>query len=132
VNPILKRRLASLTYEEPEAMLQRLMPIVVGILQKPETVSHLSAKQKNDSLEEYQAAFLAFMMKHIAGRHAKVTVCVKELDDFDCIIKGEIGDDIVYKPVQLKQLPNHKVNNAVELQEIIDKIRPIRFKPKSS
>ena len=123
MNPILKRRLAALNYQDPEAMLRRLMPIIVGILQKPETVAHLSGKQKNDFLEEHQAAFLAFMMKHIAGRHARVTVCVEELDDFDCIIKGEIGKDTVYKPVQLKQLPSHEVNDDVELQEIIDKLK---------
>lgn len=123
MNPILKRRLASLNYEDPETILRRLMPTIVGILQKPETVSHLSAKQKNKLLEEHQAAFLAFMMKHIAGCQARVTVCVKELDDFDCTIKGEIGSDTVYKPVQLKQLPSRQVNREIELQGIINKLK---------
>lgn len=130
MNPILKRQLAALNYQDPEDILRLLMPTVVGILQKPETVAHLSQRQKNHFLEEHQAAFLAFMVKHIAGRHARITVCVEELDDFDCVIKGEIGNETVYKPVQLKHLPSHEVNDAIELQSFIDKLK-IKFSTSS-
>ena len=124
VDPIRHRQLAALTYVEPEELLRRIGPLVVAILQKPETVTHLTPRQKKQHLEQHQAAFLTFMWKHIAGPLAKVTVCVKEADDFDCVIKGVMASgETVYKPVQLKQLPSHAVNPSADLQTTIDRLK---------
>jgi hypothetical protein len=124
VDPILHRQLASLTYVEPEQLLRSIMPLVIAILQKPQTVTHLAPRQKKEYLEKHQAAFLTFMWKHIAGPLAKVTVCVKEAVDFDCVIKGVMASgETVYKPVQLKQLPSHEVNPNADLQATIDRLK---------
>jgi hypothetical protein len=124
VDPILYRQLASLTYVEPEELLRSIMPLVVATLQKPETVTHLTPRQKKEYLEKHQAAFLAFMWKHIAAPLAEVTVCVKEAVDFDCVIKGVMASgETVYKPVQLKQLPSHEVNLNADLQTTIDRLK---------
>jgi hypothetical protein len=120
---IFRRRLAALNYEEPETVLHRVMPIVVALLQQPESVAHLSGKEKNAYLHQHQAAFLAFMLKHMVGSHAKVTLSMEELDDFDCVIKGDVEGQITYKPVQLKHLPDHATNPNIEIQTIIDGIK---------
>jgi hypothetical protein len=122
MDKILKKQLAALNYIEPEELGRNIMSTVIGILQKPETVSHLSDKEKNVFLEKHQAGFLAFMYKYFSGSRATVTVCVTELQDFDCVIKGVMEEgDIVYKRVQLKQLANHE--KSKNLQAIIDKLK---------
>lgn len=124
VDPILHRQLASLTYVEPESLLRDIMPLVVAILQKPETVTHLTPRQKKAYLEQHQAAFLTYVWKRIAGPLAEVTVCVMEALDFDCVMKGVMASgETVYKPVQLKQLPSYEVNPKADLQTTIDRLK---------
>ena len=123
MSPIDKRRFAALVYLEPEELLRSIMPNVIGILQKQESVADLPAQKKKEFLEKHQAGFFAFMMKHVGGEHARITVCVNETDDFDCILKGETERGTVYKPVQLKQLPSHQENEDIDLQRVIDQLK---------
>ena len=130
IDPILKRRLASLRYSDPETLLQEVLPNIETILQKPDLAKYIPPKQRKDWLEKYQAAFLGFMMKHSMRSIAVVTVCVQEdnefdkRDDFDCVLKAVIqGGETAYKPVQLKQFPSHEVNARAEIQTEINKLQ---------
>jgi hypothetical protein len=123
VDPILRKRLAALTYVQPETVLHSIMPTVEGILQKPETVAHLSGGEANQYVQYYQAAFLAFMMKHMMGHFATISLSLEEFDDFDCVIRAVLAEQTLYRPVQLKHLPSHQVNPDVDVQTILDKIK---------
>ena len=120
---ILRKRLAILNYEDPESILHRVIPTIEGILQKPETVSHLSSAEINKNLQHYQAAFLAFMVKHMMGRFAIVSLSLQDVDDFDCVLRAVTPDLTLYKTVQLKHLPSDQINPNVDLQMLLDKIR---------
>ena len=109
-------------YISPEEFGEAIMPVVVRILQKPETVSHLSDAQKNWYLQRHQAGFLAYMLKHLAGGRAIIRVRFVEDQDFDCVMRAVMKTgDIVYKRVQLKQLANHEKSKS--LQEIIKQLK---------
>ena len=123
MDPILERRLAALEYVAPEDLLSEIGPSVIGILQNRGSVAHLASHKKGALLEKHQAGFLAFMVKHIAGPCAEVTVCFKEFDDFDCVLRALIGRETVYMPVQLKQLPGHEIDLDIELQALVDKLK---------
>jgi len=88
MNAIQKRQLAKLDYIDPEELLRSVMPTMLRLLQQPETMKHLSGQLKKEFFEKHQAGFLAFMMKHIAGSQADVKVCMKEDEDFDCVIRA--------------------------------------------
>ena len=67
------------------------------------------------------------MAKHLAGNEADVSVCMKELEDFDCVIKATTKDGrTAFKPVQLKQLPDHKSNPDIEVQTLINHVQSQR------
>jgi len=91
-----------------------------------EAVRHFTGSQKREYLEEYQAGFLAFMLKHILTKQTtslnmEISVHTKEFGDCDCVIKRIVGGNPAeYKLVQLKQLPNHATNSQIELQTIIN------------
>ena len=122
MDKIQRRQLESLRYVTPEELGREVAPFVEVIIRNPEAVKHFS--RKIGFLERYQAAQLAFMFKHGATSTADVTVCVLEKDDFDCVLKfiPESGE-VVYKPVQLKQLPSHKLNANADIQAEINKLR---------
>lgn len=122
MDKILTRELAQLDYFDPEVLGREIMSIVVGILFLPESVAHLSQRQKNLYLEKYQAVFLAILVKHFSRRRATVTVAIKELQDFDCVIRAVIDSQTpIYRTVQLKHLSN--MTRKDSLQEIINKIK---------
>jgi hypothetical protein len=126
MNSILRRHLASLPYLAPEDLLHALLPIAKVILQQPDTDSakQLNGKQKKRHLEEYQAACLAFMIKHLTGRPTEVAVDVPDYSEYDCVLKSVTEDgSIAYRPVQLKQLPSHEVNRDADLQSEINKLK---------
>lgn len=124
MDPILRRRLASLKYSDPELLLREVLPTIETILLKPDLAKQMPAKERKACLEKYQAAFLAFLMKHSTRSTARVTVAVQEDDDFDCVLKAEIMDgETAYKPVQLKQLPSDEVNTRTDIQTEINKLQ---------
>jgi hypothetical protein len=113
----------SLSFDDPEDLLNRIMPEVTGILQNPISVSHLDHRAKKLIMEQYQGAYMAMLVKCCSCELTKVSVCVAENEDYDCVIRGEMPTgDIVFKQVQLKHLPSHEVNQDVALQEIISKL----------
>jgi hypothetical protein len=126
MNAIQKRQLAKLVYVAPEPLLEKNSSIVDEITRGSEAVRHFTGSQKKKYLEEYQAGFLAFMLKHIlakqmTGLYVEITVHTEEFEDCDCVIKRIVGGNPAeYRLVQLKQLPNHATNNQIELQTIID------------
>ena len=82
--------------------------MVEAILKQADQANFLNDRQKKQCLERYQAAFLAMMIGLSAGSRGAVSVCVKEDDDFDCVIKAvEVDGKVVFKPFQLKHLPSH-------------------------
>jgi hypothetical protein len=126
MDPILRRQLASLVYIASEDLLHALLPTVKAILQRPDTgpAKQLTGKQKKRHLEEYQAASLAFLTKHLTGRSTQVAVDLPEYSEYDCVLKcvGENGDT-AYKLVQLKQLPSHELNPDADLQSEMNKLK---------
>ena len=124
MNAIQKRQLAKLDYIDPEELLRGIMPVMVQLLQQPETMKHLSGKQRKEFFEKHQAGFLAFMMKHITGSQADVKVCFTENEDYDCVIRAAmVGHETAYKHVQLKQLSSHPADKKPNLQAIIDDLK---------
>jgi hypothetical protein len=127
---IQNRQYAALSYVDPLQLLRQIEPTIVGILQKPETVAHLTQREKNKFLEKHQAAFLGIMMQHMAGSHATVTLAVGEFQDGDCVIRGETTEGaIVHRVVQLKQLPPHQKNQKIDVQHILDGLRKYSASP---
>lgn len=125
MDAILQRKLAGLgEYENPKALLGKILPTVEAILKQTDQAKFLTDRQKKKYLEKYQAAFLAFMVGQSVGSRATVTVCTEEDDDFDCVIKAiEPDGKTVFRPFQLKQLPSHQVNQHVEIQTEVDKLK---------
>jgi hypothetical protein len=68
MNAIQKRQLAKLVYVAPEPLLEKNSSIVDEITRGSEAVRHFTGSQKKKYLEEYQAGFLAFMLKHILAK----------------------------------------------------------------
>jgi len=100
------------------------MPTVVKILQKHESVKHLTGQKRTEYLEKHHAACLAIMIGQMIGPCGEVTVCVREDEDFDCVLRSiEDGGKTVYRPFQLKQLPSHKFNQYAQIQVEIDKLK---------
>ena len=122
VNAILKRQLAGLgEYVDPKALLDEILPTIEQILKQTSQAKLLTDQQRNKYLEKFQAAFLAFMLKQASRNRAEITVCVKESVDFDCVLKAiELDGKIVFRPVQLKELPSH--HQFTKIQEEIDKL----------
>ena len=125
VDAIYQRQLARLNYVEPADLLREVMPAVVAILQRPETVSHLSDREKGALLQKHQAGFLAMMTKRIAkGTNVEVSVAYAEGADYDCVLRGIApGMPVAYKPVQLKQLPSHETNAGATLQGLVEGLK---------
>jgi hypothetical protein len=125
MDAIYQRQLARLNYVNPEDLLREIMPTVVAILQRPETVQHLSRREQNALLEKHQAGFLGLFTKRIAERvNVEVKVAFKEEADFDCVLRAIApGMPISYKPVQLKQLPSHETNAGATLQDLIEGLK---------
>ncbi len=119
---IFQRQLAALDYVDPEDLLREIRPSVVGILQKPETVKHLSQAEKNVILEKHQAGYLALLSKrHSEGFGVDVKVAYGEIADCDCVIRAvDPVRGTVYKLTQLKQLPPEEVNPSATLQRLMD------------
>ena len=121
---MLERQLARLDYIDPRDLLRSIGPTVVGVLQHPDEVRGLTDHQKNDYIQKHQAGFLSLFMKQIAGPNANITLALKEADDYDCVIRAiDAGRETAYKLVQLKQLPNHQVNDDIDLQTIINRLK---------
>ena len=122
---VFKRQLERLKYIEPEDLLGPIVPLVEGILQKPETVQHLSAREKSALLEKHQAGYLALLMKRNSERlGVQVRVAYGEIGDCDAVIRAVAPQrPVSYKLVQLKQLPSEEVCAHIKLQAIIDGLR---------
>lgn len=125
MDPIFQRQLAQFEYVDPEDLLRGIMPEVEGILQRPETVQHLSARERGFILERHQAGFLALLVKRIAERaNVEVKVAFKQAADFDCVFRAvDPIKGTAYKLVQLKQLPSHQVNAEADLQALIERLK---------
>jgi hypothetical protein len=127
MDKILARQLSALVnsvdpYIDPEELGQAIMPVVVGLFQNAQTVSHLSDAQKNWYLERHQAGLLAYMMKCFADARAIITVRFVEDQDFDCVIRAVIeGYAPIHKRIQLKQLASHEQSKS--LQALIDGLK---------
>ena len=124
MDAIRKRVLSKLNYIKPELLRRSVVPTVVKILQKNVSANHLSGQQRKEYLEKHHAACLAIMMGQIIGQCGEVTVCVREDEDFDCVLRSiEDGCKAVYRPFQLKQLPSHTMNQCAKIQAEIDKLK---------
>jgi len=122
MDAIYQRQLARLDFVDPEELLRENMPLVEGILQKPETVQHLSRREKNAILEKHQAGYLPLLMKRNSERQGvEVKVAFKEAADFDCVLRAvDPAKGTAYKPIQLKHLPSEEVSPDATLQRLID------------
>ncbi len=129
MDPILQRRLSKLEFQSPDLILGEILPDVAIILEKSAAGKTLRQRKKNDTLETYQAAFLGFMTRHMAKSLGKVTIAVTghspgmQDEEFDCVIKAELGGDAVYRCVQLKQLPPIEVAPEIDLQGMINRFK---------
>lgn len=120
---ILERTLKALSYQDPQKLLNEVMPAGKETnKQNFESTRGGSALEKRQS-EEYQAALFASIMKLTADGEMKVSVCVTESADYDCILKLELDGITRYKQIQLKQLPPSTVNEKVLIQDIIETIK---------
>lgn len=125
MDKIFQKQLEALNYMAPEELLREVMPLVEGILQKPETVRHLSQRERNAILEKHQAGYLALLTRRNCERlGVKIEVACKEIADCDSVIRAvDSVRGTVYKPVQLKQLPPEKTSPDATLQGIIDRLK---------
>jgi hypothetical protein len=125
MDPIFKRQLARLEYMDPEVWLRKIMPTVEGILQRPETVKHLTAREKNAFLQKHQAGFLGLLVKRNTELlDVQISLAFGEIADSDCVLRAvDPIKGTAYKLVQLKQLPSHAVNADAHLQALIDRLK---------
>ena len=129
MDKIFQRVCKGLTYTTPEGLLTEIMADAEVLLRSQGSCGFSSARRKH-ILETLQAGYLGFMVKHISGVHAEVTVAVKELDDFDCVLKGIAEGQTVYRPVQLKQIPPKEFNPGdVSLDQILDDLKKYTSSP---
>lgn len=130
MDPILCRRLASLTYGDPETLVNAIQPNIQILLQNPALAKEIKPQDRKVCLEKYQAAFLAFIMQQSMKSVAKISVAFHETDDFDCVLRAQIHNgETIYKPVQLKQLPSHELNRSADVQTQIDKLQKYASSP---
>jgi hypothetical protein len=121
MNAIQRRQLEKLNYVDPESLLVTVRPTVVKILNDQETVK----REKKENLEQHHAACLGIVMGQMTNLCAKITICVKESEDYDCVLKTVEHDsgNVIYRPVQLKMLPNRQVLASANVQDEIDKLK---------
>lgn len=123
MDPILKRLLMAQRHVEPERLLNDVLPSVSAILERPETIRHMSHREQSRVPEKYQAALLAFIMRNLGGERMNISVCFKEIADSDCVLKAiDPQSGPVFKLVQLKQLPPHALNPDATLQGLIKRL----------
>jgi hypothetical protein len=123
VDTIFARTCSKLNYVAPETLLREVAPLAHQLLVAPESLVDLPKSEKKAVIEKCQAGFLAFMVKHLAGRFADVMVAVVEAADYDCVLRGECEGKVAFVPVQLKQLPSEDVNSKVTLQALLQSVR---------
>ncbi len=125
MDQIFERQLARLDYVDPEDLLRDIMPTVVAILQQPDTMKHLSAREKTTYLEKHQAGFLGLLTKrNVEGMDVQISVAFKEAADFDCVLRAiDHVKGVSHKLVQLKQLPSHEVNPRADLQTLVNRLK---------
>lgn len=120
---ILRRQCERLPYQVPEELLKEVLPDA-ELLFSSQPNARFTSKERKKIRETLQAGYLAFMVKHMSGSNAEVTVAVEELEDFDCTLKSVNGDETVYRPVQLKELPSKESNPSdLSLQELLDDLK---------
>jgi hypothetical protein len=119
---ILERQLAKKRYVEVETLLRDIMPVVKSIMQTPARVEHPTREDKAP-LEKHHAGCTAFMIKHAGGNRYRVSVCMEEVQDCDCIFKGEYEGNTFYRLVQLKQVPSHNLDATISVQRILDDLK---------
>ena len=110
---------ARFEYRVPEIILRENADKVQLIIQHPDKCGHIPSAERKKTLEQYQGALLGFLIQKMSGPFAGVAVAMREDSDFDCIIRGIIENKIVYRRVQLKQVPCHRLNPTVTLNEVI-------------
>lgn len=89
MDAIFQRQVARLNYVDPEELLREIMPTVMAILRHPETVTHLSDREKGAFLQKHQAGFLALLTKrHAEGQSVEVKLAYQEIADFDCVLRS--------------------------------------------
>lgn len=119
-----KRQYAALQYNSPDVLLREVLPIIKSIHGGTALAKSLKAVERKAALEKYQAAYLAFIFRQGMKTMGKVSVCLHESEDFDCVFRAERPrGEVAYKPVQLKQLPCHGVNPHADIQTEINKLQ---------
>lgn len=113
INRIETRILDQLDYHPPIYLFNEAAPK----LKNPD-------RKEKCFFEMYQAALLGYLLQASFGRKALVTIAMAKVEysEIDCAIRAQIRNETIYRPVQLKQLPNHQQNQKIEIQEIINKV----------
>ncbi len=112
------RRFASLEYVDPENLLKELLPTIELIQQ-----GAFNGGQRKAIVEKYQAALFAYILGQNNRFRPVISVCIKEDDDFDCVIKAvEPDGHTVFRPVQLKEFSNRNPKGS-KIQAEIDKLK---------
>ena len=121
IDSIQEREFEKLDFIDPELLLKRGELTVAAILNRHTSVSYLTGKERKKLLESHHAACFAIMLPSSSG---KISLCMVENTDFDCVLRG-IDDDgkVVFRPVQLKQLVSHQYNAHADFQAEIDKLK---------
>lgn len=124
MNAVQRRQLGKLCYVEPDLLLQSVAATVLQVLENHKATRKLTGQQRNVLLEKHHAACLGIVMRQMTNLCAEITVCVKEDEDYDCILKAVEHDSgtVVYRPVQLKMLPSRSVHASIGVQAEIDKL----------
>jgi hypothetical protein len=117
--PVADNEFATFEYKIPETLLLENAEKVRLLIQHRDKCGHIPGAERKKLLERYQGGLLGFLIQKMSGPFAGVAVAMHEDSDFDCIIRGIIENKIVYRRVQLKQVPCHQLNPTVTLHEVI-------------
>jgi hypothetical protein len=120
MDPISYRRFASFEYVDPENLLKEkgFLPTVELIQQ-----GTFNGHRRKTVAEKYQAALFAYILGQNNQFRPAISVCIKEDDDFDCVIRAvKPNGEIDFRTVQLKEFSNRDPKN-LEIQIEIDKLK---------
>ncbi len=118
------RQLRKLEYLKPEPVLQKLRMIekqfAPGADPNDKVLRLRTSKLKKPREARLAAIFTYAIQECVLG----VPVCFApdEDSDYDCVLSWRSETELLFSPVQLKELPPDDINPKVSMKNIIDKL----------